>query len=188
MMPIIFISLGLIMSFTSAIKLLEFSSELAEGISELDEIFSSKDFLMYKNLKTEVDELNYSYYEILERQDKRISMLEREISSKFSTLSSLPSFASTDSVGKNGANDLSSSDSSVVSSDHSTVISSDHPPVIPSEVERSPNPISSSEEVEETLNSRVLKMNHYGISKEKIASELDIGIGRVEVICSVYGS
>ncbi len=241
MIPITFISLGLIISFVSAIKLLKFSSLLAEKLSEINELFSSDIFLMHKNLMEEMDELNYSYYEILERQDERISSLESKLETNLSLSSDAKPLAFTEKavlssdfllspnesslISKDSASISSvlpfSSNASLVNSNESSVISnasanilgaspvissasanisgassvissasaniSGASSVISSEVERSPDQSSLSLE-EESLNSRVLKMNYYGISKEKIASELKIGIGMVEVICSVYAS
>ncbi len=156
--PIIIIVVGVAISFFAIIRLLKFTNDLSEKIQELNELFSSDAFLLHKELREELDELNFSYYEILERQDERITELEMSEVSPLATEETVRSLDSdaNPSVTLSGANDS----------------------------ERSRMGL---DDTENTTNARVLAMYKDGKSKEDIAVELDLGIGMVETICSLYG-
>ncbi len=83
-MFVFFIMLGVFLVFYASIKLIKFFYDLSQKINEINELYSSENFLLHKELKQSIDELNYSYYEILEKQDDRITNLESKINDNIS--------------------------------------------------------------------------------------------------------
>lgn len=181
MTPIVLILLGLALSFYSAIKLLQFSSQLSDKMEEMNALFSSDAFEVHRELRRELDELNYSYYEILERQDERISGLETK-------LDQLASFGLFDYKEKGGTvNKIS------ISEAEAGLESGEREPegFLQSASAEAPEPAERTDLSQEPfddrdLNSKVLALYQSGLGKEEIASELNIGIGLVETICSIY--
>ncbi len=186
MMPIILIITGIILCFVSSIALLRFSSQVQEKISEINDLFSSDVFLMHKELREELDELNFSYYEILERQDERISSLE----TKLDPMSSRAESRDLTKVDEPVISTEVDSTNIVITSEAdstNTVITSEADStntVITSEANRRSR--ENSPDDSNPLNRQVLVMLKEGASKEEIASQLDIGVGVVNMICDVY--
>ncbi len=174
MTPFILIITGVILSFISCIKLFRFSGEVSEKIAEINELFSSDAFLLHKDLREELDELNFSYYEILERQDERISDLEKKISP----------IEKDDKLLQELAKMSLNSEALSVEVEDKAIRKAE---IKEKDLNQKKKQISASENNKNNeINTRVLMMLEDGYSKEEIASELDIGVGMVETICSVY--
>lgn len=62
--------------------LLRFISDFSEIIKQLNQVYTGDVHKFNSDIRRELDELNYSYYDILERQDERISHLESELKNK----------------------------------------------------------------------------------------------------------
>ncbi|MDO4772664.1 MAG: hypothetical protein Q4A72_03790 [Bacillota bacterium] len=182
MTPIVLILLGLALSFYSAIKLLQFSSQLSDKIEEMNALFSSDAFEVHRELRREMDELNYSYYEILERQDERISGLETK-------LDQLASFGLFDYKEKDGTvNKISISEAEDGLGTGEREAAEGLLQSASAEAAESAERTEPSQPPFEDgdLNSKVLALYQSGLCKEEIAGELNIGIGLVETICSIY--
>ncbi len=76
-MSIFFIVVGCIVFLIGLYLVFSFLGEFKVQIDALNEIVRSDEFGILVNLREELDELNNSYYDILERQDERISNLEQ---------------------------------------------------------------------------------------------------------------
>ncbi len=178
----IIILVGVVFFIFGVIRLLKFTNDLSEKINEINELFSSDLFLLHKELREELDELNFSYYEILERQDERITELEGVVISAKDLSIPNPSGSAvemTDDASEAPPNkDQDRQISRQARNDTSA-------PVISSAA------IAESRDLnpdKESLNHKVLAMNKEGKSYYEIATSLGIGIGMVETICKIYES
>lgn len=158
MIPILLIITGVVIFFLSLIGIVRYSSEFLERLEEMNRFFSSDAFSMIEDTRRELDELNFSYYEILERQDERISGLE----TRWKELMDFGFF----DFDKNKASSLGADAGQKFS-----------------EAERGSD---EAEELREQVNRKVLALHAKGKSAEEIAGDLDIGVGVAEMICSIY--
>ncbi len=76
MKSIIFILIGLIIFIIGLYMVFKFLAEFNLYINKLNDFVQTTEFGLISDLKEELDELNNSYYDILERQDERITNLE----------------------------------------------------------------------------------------------------------------
>ncbi len=79
-MSIFFIIAGILVFLIGLYLVFSFLGDFKIQVDKMNEVIESDEFGLIVNLREEVDELNNSYYDILERQDVRISELELAVS------------------------------------------------------------------------------------------------------------
>lgn len=79
MINYLLIIVGLILVFFGLRQLMRFTVELNQKIKRLQKILNDQRFARLETINEELDELNYSYYEILEEQNARLSALENNV-------------------------------------------------------------------------------------------------------------
>ncbi len=75
-MSIFFIIFGTLVFLVGIYLIFKFLAEFKLYVDRLNEIVVSEDFRVLSSIRDELDELNNSYYDILERQDERITNIE----------------------------------------------------------------------------------------------------------------
>lgn len=79
MMNYLLIIVGLILVVLGLRQLTRFTVDLNQKLKRLQKILDDQRFNDIENINDELDELNYSYYEILEEQNARLSALENSV-------------------------------------------------------------------------------------------------------------
>lgn len=79
MIDVIILLIAIAILTYGIIKLIIFLRELKTLLEKLKKISDSENLEKYNNLLVEVDELNFSYYEILDRFDMRLDSYEEEL-------------------------------------------------------------------------------------------------------------
>ncbi len=80
MINYVLIIVGVILAVFGLRQLMIFVSELDDNLQRVELILKSKRFEKIENLNTEVDELNYSYYEILDDLSAKVDELSLTVS------------------------------------------------------------------------------------------------------------
>ncbi len=75
-MAIFVIVIGLILVLLGVRQLIYFFSQFSDLLTRLETLIASERFTEIERLNTEMDELNYSYYEILDDINERVIALE----------------------------------------------------------------------------------------------------------------
>ncbi len=163
MMPIVLIVGGVILAFFGSIKLLKFTETLSSVLEEINSLYGTDAFKSHSELRSELDELNYSYYEILDRQDERISSVEESVSRIL-----------------NAEKPLDYSEGKDIIEEEKDVESAEFIP--PTDFT-----IRGEEDEGDIFKFRILSLYQSGISSEEIAKILEIDIGTVELVCALYG-
>lgn len=175
MMPIFVILAGILLAFYGSIKLLKFLGDFSLLMSELNALYGSDAFEEQRAVKAELDELNYSYYEILDLQDKRISDLEIKLLGIDSKTAKLLSGVDLNLQQKSYRKQGSFNETDTGS-------------------ERSSETLNSTSDIaKEDLDSiditkkRVLSLYEKGMGVQDIAETLNVDIGTVDLLCSLFG-
>ncbi len=77
-MAIFVIVIGLVLALLGIRQLIYFLSEFNALLVRFEKILASERFVEIEHLNNEMDELNYSYYEILDDINERLIVLENE--------------------------------------------------------------------------------------------------------------
>ncbi len=75
------IVIGILLVFFAALRLLKVLKELSVVIRRFEVLTEGSSFAYLENLRSEMDELNYSYYEILDVFSERVDRVESSIKS-----------------------------------------------------------------------------------------------------------
>ncbi len=96
MIAIVIIVVGIILFIMGARQLTLFVSDLYGALDRVEKILESPRFERVERLNLEVDELNYSYYEILDDINERLILLETANKPAGRTLNGVAYSASTE--------------------------------------------------------------------------------------------
>lgn len=75
------IVIGILLVFFAALRLLKVLKEFSVVIKRFETLTGSTSHVYLENLRNEMDELNYSYYEILDALSERMDQVESDIKS-----------------------------------------------------------------------------------------------------------
>lgn len=73
------IVIGILLVFFAALRLLKVLKELSVVLRRFEVLTEGSSFAYLENLRSEMDELNYSYYEILDAFSERVDQVESSI-------------------------------------------------------------------------------------------------------------
>lgn len=164
MIPILIILVGVVLAFVGAVLLLRFMSEFSELIAKFNALYSGEVHNLNSELRDELNELNYSYYDILEKQDERLSKVEKLTEGMGS--GSAPPFSVTEA------------ESNRMDALHLIDTKLD---------ERQEDAISEDNKVDGNSNvDQIKRLYNKGMPVEDIANKLGLGSGYVDLILSLY--
>lgn len=165
MMAIVIIILGLVSALAGSIMLLRFLSQFSSELARFNEIYTGEVHNLNSELRAELNELNYSYYDILDKQDERLSKLEKLTLSMIS--GEAPPFRISDEEKERLPETYGYSEAGLTQSP-------------------STEGQASSEEGENPNVEQIKKLYRQGRSAEDIAGELGLGHSYVDLILSLY--
>lgn len=170
MIPFFIIISGILLCFFGFIKLLSFMDKFSKKIDEINSLYGSDVFKSYADLRLELDELNFSYYEILGRQDERIDKIENSLSA-INIDNSLKAESKNISLKTKSENEENKEDINFNYGKEADNIYINNK-------ETNPNDL---------MKKKILALYESGKSTGEISSLLKIGTGTVDLICSLYG-
>lgn len=168
MMPLLIIITGLIMALVGSLMLLRFMSSFSDLVARFNSIYQGEVHSLNEELKEELDELNYSYYDILDKQDERISKLEKLTDRMVS--GEAPPFCVVDDAGSGDNSEAARYIDGTLG-----VLSKQ----VGSSAEMALDEGNSSVD-------QIKRLYHEGKTTEEIAGELGLGSGYVDLILSLY--
>lgn len=163
MMAVLIMLVGVGLMLAGSFLMLRFLGEFSELIKRFNELYQGEVHSLNSELREELNELNYSYYDILDKQDDRISKLEK-LTTEFISSNAPPFRVIDDGVSREP----------------------DAVRLIDSKIEELPEEGGvivgqGSSDVD-----LIRRLYEEGTSVEDIAKELGLGLSYVDLILSLY--